>query len=74
MNSNIVKPEKFDHLHLIFHFTTPLISMKICLFDTEKQKMIEKKHIIIKRKEDRRYIRHKFQTDCKVLSTSTSQK
>ena len=23
MNSNIVKPEKFDHLHLVYHFTVP---------------------------------------------------
>ena len=74
MNSNIVKPENFDHLHLVFHFTTPLISMEIYLIDTEKQNMIEKKQIIIKHKEDRRYIRQKFQTDRKVLSTSTSQK
>ena len=25
MNSNMVKPEKFDHLHLVYHFTVPLI-------------------------------------------------
>ena len=24
MNSNMVKPEKFDHLHLIYHFTVSL--------------------------------------------------
>ena len=24
MNSNMVKPEKFDHLHLVYHFTIPL--------------------------------------------------
>ena len=24
MNSNIVKPEKFGHLHLVYHFTIPL--------------------------------------------------
>ena len=24
MNSNMVKPEKFDHLHLVCHFTVPL--------------------------------------------------
>ena len=24
MNSNMVKPEKFDHLHLVYHFTVPL--------------------------------------------------
>ena len=23
MNSNMVKPEKFDHLHLVYHFTVP---------------------------------------------------
>ena len=26
MNSNIVKPEKFGHLHLVYHFTIPLRS------------------------------------------------
>ena len=24
MNSNMVKPEKFDHLHLVYHFTISL--------------------------------------------------
>ena len=24
MNSNMVKPEKFDHLHLVYHITVPL--------------------------------------------------
>ena len=24
MNSNMVKPEKFGHLHLVYHFTVPL--------------------------------------------------
>ena len=24
MNSGMVKPEKFDHLHLVYHFTVPL--------------------------------------------------
>ena len=24
MNSNMVKPEKFGHLHLFYHFTIPL--------------------------------------------------
>ena len=24
MNSNMVKPEKFDYLHLVYHFTIPL--------------------------------------------------
>ena len=24
MNSDMVKPEKFDHLHLVYHFTVPL--------------------------------------------------
>ena len=24
MNSNIIQPEKFDHLHLVYHFTVPL--------------------------------------------------
>ena len=28
MNSNVVKSEKFDHLHLVDHFTVPLKMMK----------------------------------------------
>ena len=24
MNSNMAKPEKFGHLHLVYHFTVPL--------------------------------------------------
>ena len=24
MNSSMVKPEKFEHLNLVYHFTTPL--------------------------------------------------
>ena len=24
MNSNMVKPEKYHHLHLVYHFTVPL--------------------------------------------------
>ena len=24
MNSNMVKPEKFGHLHLVYYFTVPL--------------------------------------------------
>ena len=24
MNSDMVKPEKFGHLHLVYHFTVPL--------------------------------------------------
>ena len=31
MNSNMVKPEKFDHLHLVYNFTIPL-SMLLTLF------------------------------------------
>ena len=27
MNSNMVKPEKFGHLHLVYHFTVPLNTM-----------------------------------------------
>ena len=27
MNSNMVKPEKFDHLHLVYHFTEPLTAL-----------------------------------------------
>ena len=29
INSNMVKPEKFDHLHLVYHFTVPLTKCEI---------------------------------------------
>ena len=29
MNSNMVKPEKFGHLHLVYHFTIPLRFLKV---------------------------------------------
>ena len=32
MNSNIVKPKKFGHLHLVYHFTIPL---KLWLWDLD---------------------------------------
>ena len=28
MNSNMVKPEKFDNLHLVYHFTVPLTELR----------------------------------------------
>ena len=31
MNSNMVKPEKFDHLHLVYHFTVPLMQNELKL-------------------------------------------
>ena len=39
MNSNIVKPEKFDHLHLVYHFTVPLNRT-----DVSFHKHVNKKH------------------------------
>ena len=27
MNSDMVKPERFGHLHLVYHFTVPLSRM-----------------------------------------------
>ena len=30
MNSNMVKPEKFDHLLLVYHFTVPLKRTEVC--------------------------------------------
>ena len=32
MNWNMVEPEKFDYLHLVYHFTVPLNSWLILLF------------------------------------------
>ena len=29
MNSNIVKTEKFGHLHLVYHFTSPLTDYEL---------------------------------------------
>ena len=29
MNSNMAKPEKFGHLHLVYHFTIPLDTFHI---------------------------------------------
>ena len=29
MNSNMVKPEKFDHLHLVYHFAIPLNTIQL---------------------------------------------
>ena len=34
----MVKPEKFDHLHLVYHFTVPL-SMYELLVDTSYQRI-----------------------------------
>ena len=28
MNSDVVKPEKFGHLHLVYHFTIPLSHLR----------------------------------------------
>ena len=35
MNSNLVKPEKFGHLHLVYHFAIPFnkfVARHICTF------------------------------------------
>ena len=29
MNSNTIRPEKFDHFHLVYHLTIPLINKKL---------------------------------------------
>ena len=35
MNSDMVKPDKFDHLHLVYHFTVSFKRIKDlnCIFD-----------------------------------------
>ena len=33
VNSNMVKPEKFDHLHLAYHFTVSLRSIQIVFWN-----------------------------------------
>ena len=35
MNSDMVRPEKFGHLHLVYHFTVPL-KVKYKLIKTDK--------------------------------------
>ena len=32
MNSDMVKPEKFGHLHLVYHFTVPLKRSEVVSF------------------------------------------
>ena len=39
MNSNIIKPEKFDHLDLVYHFTVPL--RIILMFYNSIQKVVK---------------------------------
>ena len=34
MNSDMVKPEKFRYLHLVYHFTVPLKSLVVSASDT----------------------------------------
>ena len=29
MNSYMIKTEKLDHIHLVFHFTVPLMNMSL---------------------------------------------
>ena len=46
MNSNMVKPEKFGHLYLVYHFTIPLtgyLCEKTCCY---KNSILEKLIII----------------------------
>ena len=33
MNSDMVKPEKFGHLHLVYHFTLPLLLKMLKYFE-----------------------------------------
>ena len=37
MNSNMVKPEKFGHLHLVYHFAVPLTFLfSVCDVNNKK--------------------------------------
>ena len=40
LNSNMVKPEKLDHLHLVYHFTVPLKFIKGCMISQEDQRFL----------------------------------
>ena len=47
MNSNTVKPEHFDHVHLVYHFAVPLgLSVSITLVDV-LQKWLSWFHLLI---------------------------
>ena len=37
MNLNMVKPEKFGHLHVVFHFTVPLKGWGVVLAESLKK-------------------------------------
>ena len=39
MNSNMVKPEKFDQLHLVYHFTVPLKQLLKKTFEPTKENL-----------------------------------
>ena len=40
MNSNMVTPEKFDHLHLVYHFTVPLSPLEIIKHEKTREKRL----------------------------------
>ena len=46
MNSNIVKPEKFGHLHLGYHFKIPLNISSIGVILTNASKSFQKSRVI----------------------------
>ena len=45
MNSNMVSPEKFDYLHLIYHFTVPLSICWKITFDKDHCHSLFSPHI-----------------------------
>ena len=41
MNSDMVKPEKFGHLHLVYHFTVPLsVCNKVLMSESQAHRFI----------------------------------
>ena len=44
MNSDMVKLEKFGHLHLVYHFTVPLILEILMLYTCKVCEMFVYKH------------------------------
>ena len=43
MNSNMVKPEKSDHLHLVYYFTVPLSILRTFHLQFTKENLVHQK-------------------------------
>ena len=61
MNSDIVKSEKFGHLHLVYHFTVPLKHLVNCLNANKISLNVEKTEMVIFQSKQK-----KFEGDLKI--------